>query len=73
MTRLILSSFANSVVLIPASVAPLESVHVRDTDMMLVYADGRARLWDCKTMEFRRSMFKDKANEALEQGTWTGW
>ncbi|EED81002.1 predicted protein [Postia placenta Mad-698-R] len=62
-----------SVVLVPASVAPLKMVHMREDDILLVYTDNRARLWDCKTMEFRRSMNKSKADELLGQGAWAGW
>lgn len=37
---------------------------------MLLYADGRARLWDVKTREFWRSMSSEKAVEMLSQGEW---
>lgn len=39
--------------------------------MLLVYADGRVRLWDVQTTEFWRSMSIDKADELLGQGGWT--
>lgn len=39
--------------------------------MLLMYADGRVRLWDTQTTEFRRSTSIDKAEELLGQGGWT--
>ena len=44
---------------------------VSENNLLLVYADHRARLWDVKTREFRRSMNLEKANELLDQGSWT--
>ncbi|PCH40392.1 WD40 repeat-like protein [Wolfiporia cocos MD-104 SS10] len=59
--------------LIPAAAAPLQKVNVSGDSLLLLYADGRARLWDTKTMEFWRSMTAAKADEMLSQGAWVGW
>ncbi|CCL99455.1 uncharacterized protein FIBRA_01473 [Fibroporia radiculosa] len=61
------------IILVPASAAPLSRIHVGDDNILLLYSDGRARLWDSKTMEFRRSMNADKADELLKQDGWNGW
>ena len=63
----------NSWHLVPASVAPLERICLGEGNLLLFYADSRARLWDTKTWEFWRSMTKEKAEEMLEQGGWTSW
>ena len=39
--------------------------------MLLIYADGRVRLWDIQTTEFWRSTNIEKAEELLAQGGWT--
>lgn len=44
---------------------------VGETNLLLLYADDRARLWDVKTLEFRRSMDAEKAKDLLAQGGWT--
>ncbi|PCH40400.1 WD40 repeat-like protein [Wolfiporia cocos MD-104 SS10] len=59
--------------LVPAAAAPLQKVNISGDNLLLLYADGRARLWDTKTMEFWRSMTTAKADEMLSQGAWTGW
>ena len=38
--------------------------------MLLIYGDGRVRLWDTQTTEFWRSTSVDKAEELLSQGGW---
>ncbi|KAI0088571.1 hypothetical protein BDY19DRAFT_993956 [Irpex rosettiformis] len=59
--------------LVPASVAPLQKVCLGEDNLLLAYADKRARLWDIKTREFWRSMSLDKVEEMLRQGGWTEW
>ncbi|KAJ6554909.1 hypothetical protein DFH09DRAFT_1493798 [Mycena vulgaris] len=49
--------------LIPGSAFPLERVCLGEDNILLVYADRRARLWDVRTKEFWRSMSLDKAEE----------
>ncbi|KAG6884839.1 hypothetical protein C0993_007868 [Termitomyces sp. T159_Od127] len=57
--------------LIPGSSTPLLKVCTGPTNLLLVYADNRARLWDVKTQEFWRSMAEEKAEEMLKQGGWS--
>ncbi|GJE92636.1 WD40 repeat-like protein [Phanerochaete sordida] len=59
--------------LIPASVAPLRKICLGEDNLLLVYGDGRARLWDTRTREFWRSMGADKTEDMLRQGGWTEW
>ncbi|KAJ3534487.1 hypothetical protein NM688_g7130 [Phlebia brevispora] len=59
--------------LIPASVASLQRVCLGGDNLLLCYADSRARLWDIKTREFWRSMSAEKADEMLKQGGWSEW
>lgn len=61
----------NSLYLIPGSAFPLERVCLGEDNILLIYADRRARLWDVKTKEFWRSMGLDKAEELVAQGGWT--
>ncbi|KAL0567058.1 hypothetical protein V5O48_014937, partial [Marasmius crinis-equi] len=56
---------------IEGSAFPLERVCIGQNNLLLVYADRRARLWDIKTKEFWRSMTADKADEMLTQGGWS--
>ncbi|KAJ7119871.1 hypothetical protein C8R44DRAFT_878257 [Mycena epipterygia] len=57
--------------LIPGSAFLLERVCLEEDNILLIYADRRARLWDVKTKEFWRSMGLDKAEELVAQGGWT--
>lgn len=57
--------------MVPGSPAPLTRISVGGSNLLLLYADDRARLWDVKTLEFRRSMDLEKAKELLTQGDWT--
>ncbi|KAK7061717.1 WD-repeats-region domain-containing protein [Favolaschia claudopus] len=57
--------------LIPGSAFPLERICLGDNNILLIYADRRARLWDVKTKEFWRSMGIDRAEELVGQGGWT--
>lgn len=59
--------------LIPASVAPLRSIHLGNDSLLLTYADHRARLWSIKTGEFWRSMDLQKAAQLRTQGDWKEW
>ncbi|EJD50966.1 hypothetical protein AURDEDRAFT_112046 [Auricularia subglabra TFB-10046 SS5] len=56
--------------MIPGSPAPLERIALAEDNLLLFYADGRARLWDVKTLEFWRSMARDTAEELLRHGEW---
>ncbi|KAJ7276394.1 hypothetical protein B0H12DRAFT_1199167 [Mycena haematopus] len=57
--------------LIPGSAFPLERICLGGDNLLLIYADRRARLWDVKTKEFWRSMGLDKAEELIAQSGWT--
>ncbi|KAJ6515899.1 hypothetical protein C8R45DRAFT_222526 [Mycena sanguinolenta] len=57
--------------LIPGSAFSLERICLGRDNILLIYADRRARLWDVKTKEFWRSMGLDKAEELVTQGGWT--
>ncbi|KAJ7162930.1 hypothetical protein C8R46DRAFT_1101904 [Mycena filopes] len=57
--------------LIPGAAFPLERICLGGDNILLVYADRRARLWDVKTKEFWRSMGLEKAEELVAQGGWT--
>lgn len=57
--------------MVPGAPAPLTRICVGGSNLLLLYADDRARLWDVKTLEFRRSMDLEKAKELLAQGSWT--
>ncbi|KAG8895633.1 hypothetical protein FRB99_000416, partial [Tulasnella sp. 403] len=56
--------------LIPGSSSPLERICLGEDNLLLIYADGKARLWDIKSQEIWRSMTRDKADVLLEQGGW---
>ncbi|KAF9265238.1 WD40 repeat-like protein [Marasmius fiardii PR-910] len=57
--------------IVPGSAFPLERVCIGQNNLLLMYSDSRARLWDIKTKEFWRSMTSDKAKEMLAQGGWS--
>lgn len=57
--------------MVPGSPAPLTRIWTCETDLLLLYADDRARLWDVKTLEFWRSMDREKSKELLSQDSWT--
>lgn len=59
--------------MVPASIAPLERVCLGENNLLLLYSDGRARLWDIQTLEFWRSMNVGKSEEMLLQGGWSQW
>ncbi|KAJ7196115.1 hypothetical protein GGX14DRAFT_700624 [Mycena pura] len=61
----------NFLYLIPGSAFPLQRICLGEDNILLIYADRRARLWDIKTKEFWRSMGLEKAEELVGQGGWT--
>ncbi|PBK67260.1 WD40 repeat-like protein [Armillaria solidipes] len=56
--------------LIPGSAFPLIRICLGDDELLLIYADRRARIWDAKTKEFRRSLSLDKAEELIGKEGW---
>ncbi|KAG7444190.1 uncharacterized protein BT62DRAFT_988008 [Guyanagaster necrorhizus] len=56
--------------LIPGSVFPLVRICLGNDELLLIYADRRARMWDAKTREFRRSLSLDKAEELIGKERW---
>ena len=66
----ITTSDVASLYIVPGAPAPLTRICVGGSNLLLLYADDRARLWDVETLEFRRSMDLEKAKELLAQGSW---
>ena len=64
-------SYVASLYLIPGAPAPLARIYVGGNNLLLLYADNRARLWDVKTLEFWRSMDIEKAKDLIAQDGWT--
>ncbi|ORX37934.1 hypothetical protein BD324DRAFT_623874 [Kockovaella imperatae] len=60
-----------SLFLVPAARAPLRRIFMSDHDLLLTYASGKARVWNLKTCEFRRSTGLDAAGDMLQSGDWT--
>ncbi|PPQ70616.1 hypothetical protein CVT25_011982 [Psilocybe cyanescens] len=56
--------------LIPGSVAPLKRVCLGGNNLLVIYGDRRARLWDSQTKELWRSFGEDKVDELMGQGGW---
>ncbi|WWC92997.1 uncharacterized protein L201_007961 [Kwoniella dendrophila CBS 6074] len=56
--------------LIPASRTPLRRVFIEQKDILLAYANGKARVWNTQTQEFRRSTGLDAAEDMLQVGDW---
>ncbi|KAK8849511.1 hypothetical protein IAR55_004845 [Kwoniella newhampshirensis] len=56
--------------LIPASRTPLRRIFVEGKDILIAYANGKARVWNTETQEFRRSTGLDAAEEMLQVGDW---
>ncbi|KIM30119.1 hypothetical protein M408DRAFT_101314 [Serendipita vermifera MAFF 305830] len=56
--------------IVPGGPGRLEKICLGEDNLMLIYTNDMARLWDVKTQEFWRSMTRDKAEELLEQGGW---
>lgn len=59
--------------LVPGRGAPLERIAVRADDILLLYGDERARVWDMASQELRRSIGLDQALALLQDGAgaWT--
>lgn len=57
--------------LIPAARSPLRHIYLANTDILLAYANGKARVWNTETQEFRRSTGLDAAEDMLQAGNWT--
>ncbi|ODO06895.1 hypothetical protein I350_04255 [Cryptococcus amylolentus CBS 6273] len=55
---------------IPAARSPLRAIHVSDRDILLAYANGKARVWNTTTQEFRRSTGLSAAEDMLAAGDW---
>ncbi|GJJ15512.1 hypothetical protein Clacol_009790 [Clathrus columnatus] len=56
--------------MIPSSATRLREICLSEDNILLMYADGRSRLWDLKTQEFWRSMTTRTASDLLGQGGW---
>ncbi|KAI6030774.1 hypothetical protein F5J12DRAFT_802739 [Pisolithus orientalis] len=60
--------------LIPGSASALTHVYYAGgadhEQIMAIYGDGSARLWDFKVREFRRAMDREKAKESLAKSSW---
>jgi hypothetical protein len=54
--------------IIPGAAASLERIYANDDQLVMLYEDGRARLWDVSVGEFRRSAVKDKVPEMIGEG-----
>ncbi|CAO1625229.1 unnamed protein product [Parajaminaea phylloscopi] len=48
--------------------APLKKIAVRVDDLMQIFGDGRARVWNIRTQELRRSVGEEQAMGMLEDG-----
>lgn len=48
--------------------APLQMIAVRADELMLLYRDGKARVWDITTQELRRSIGVEQAQSLLDDG-----
>jgi WD repeat-containing protein 7 len=55
---------------IPGSSAHIHRIAIGEDNLLLFYSDGRARLWDMKSLEFWRSMDVNKAEELVADGRW---
>jgi hypothetical protein len=60
----------HSLYLFPGAQTPLTRICIGGDNLLLLYANERARMWDAKTREFRRSMTLEKAQEVLQQEGW---
>ena len=57
--------------LIPAARSPLRRVFLGGPDILLAYANGKARVWNVETLEFRRSTGLDAAEDMIKSGDWS--
>ena len=60
-----------SLYIVPGSSAPLKRICLGEHNLLLIYDDQRARLWDTKTKQLWRSMGREKAEELITQGRWS--
>ena len=60
-----------SLYMVPGSSAPLKRICLEGHNLLLIYDDQRARLWDTKTKQLWRSMSLEKAEELITQGRWS--
>lgn len=56
--------------LLPAARDPLIRIFIGGKDIMLAYENGKARVWNVETREFRRSTGFDSAEDMLSAGKW---
>ncbi|KIN96873.1 hypothetical protein M404DRAFT_32838 [Pisolithus tinctorius Marx 270] len=60
--------------LIPGSASPLTHIYYAGgadhEQIITIYGDGSARLWDFTVREFRRAMDREKAKESLSKSSW---
>jgi hypothetical protein len=56
--------------LIPASRAPLRRIFIDSKDVLLAYANGKARVWNYLTGEFRRSTGLEAGEDMLASSDW---
>ena len=61
----------HSLYIVPGSSAPLKRICLGEHNLLLIYDDQRARLWDTKTKQLWRSMGQEKAEELVTQGGWS--
>lgn len=61
----------HSLYIVPGSSAPLKRICLGENNLLLIYDDQRARLWDTKTKQLWRSMALEKAEELITQGRWS--
>lgn len=59
---------------LPGASSPLSSIHYGGGEehdlLMILYAEGSARLWDIRTGEFRRATDTEKARDTLGTSEW---
>lgn len=55
---------------IPGSRAQLHRVFIGWHNILVTYTNGKARVWNTDTGEFRRSTGLDAAEEMVKEGEW---
>lgn len=61
----------NRAVIIPASSCGLEKIYTRQSHLLCVYENGRARLWDMEQQTLRKNLSHAEAVEVI--GHMDGW
>ena len=56
--------------LVPGSPAPLYRISIEGDNLLLMYTDDRARMWNMKSTMLLRSMEREKAERLLDEGNW---